>query len=178
MSEGMLASSVLELTHALTRNAAAQSEREKERDRLIGIRDEFKSHLTWQSSRLHALKRNIERLYNERQWLSGKTAEVTQDSNLLAHETRQAKAELDQVTQERDSLRAHLRIAQEELLLESESAAALQQICSQASKALTVHARERDACKAELEAAKQDVFRTKDRVEKVAYQLNGVGTLA
>ena len=29
-----------------------------------------------QSGRVHALKRNVERLYNERQWLNGKTAEV------------------------------------------------------------------------------------------------------
>ena len=49
MSEGTLAGSVLELTNALTRNAAAQSEREKERGRLAAIRDEFKAHLTWQA---------------------------------------------------------------------------------------------------------------------------------
>lgn len=138
-SDGSLAGSVLELTQTLTKYNQQLRERGEEKGRLTGIQSEFRKHLQWQEQRRSGLKRNIERLFNETRWLDNKVSEVMQDAQLLGHEVRQCKSELDHIKQQRDDNRASLKLAIDELQLETDSASAVKQICSQANKALTVH---------------------------------------
>ena len=55
----------------------------------------------------------------------------------------------------------------------------MQQICTQGNKALAAHAHERDRYRAEADAYSQQALKLKDRIEELAYQVNGLaaGTL-
>ncbi len=66
-----------------------------------------------------------------------------------------------------------------EVKLEQDSCSAVQQICTQGNKALAAHAHERDRYRAEAEAYSQQALKLKDRIEELAYQVNGLaaGTL-
>ena len=104
-SDGSLAGNVLELTQMLTRYNQELRDRNEEKSRLSGVQAEFKKHLAWQKQRAHALNRNVEKLFNESSWLEQKTTEVRQDAQLVAHELRQCKAEVDQVAAPRPTAR-------------------------------------------------------------------------
>ena len=59
----------------------AEHKREKrrmleEKKRLLAIQADFRRHLAWQKQRKQTLQRNHERLFNERTWLDGKSAEA------------------------------------------------------------------------------------------------------
>ena len=95
-SSGALATGVLELTQTLTKYNQELQQRADEKARLSKDHAECKKRLSWQQQRAHGLRRNVERLFNETNWLNTKTAEVVQDAQLLSHEIRQCKAELDQ----------------------------------------------------------------------------------
>ena len=58
--------------------------------------------------------------------------------------------------------------------LERDSAAAMSQLCAQAQKALTAHSRERDDWKAEADRAQHEARKLKDRLEEMAYKVNGL----
>lgn len=66
-----------------------------------------------------------------------------------------------------------------EVKLEQDACSTVQQICSQANKALAAHAHERDRYRAEGDAYSQQALKLKDRIEELAYQVNGLaaGTL-
>ena len=66
-----------------------------------------------------------------------------------------------------------------EVKLEQDSCSAVQQICTQGNKALAAHAHERDRYRAEADAYSQQALKLKDRIEELAYQVNGLaaGTL-
>ena len=174
VSDGTLAGSVLELAQTLTKNNAVLRERSEERARLNQIVGDFRKHLAWQAQRTQQLKRNLERLHNETQWLSTKASEVKQDAHVINHELRQAAGELAKLKAARDARRAELATVDEELKLEQESAAAMSQLCAQAQKALTAHSRERDDWKAEADRAQQEARKVKDRVDAMAYKVNGL----
>ena len=90
-ADGSLAEGVLNLAQTLTKNNAVLKERTEEKQRLSKIMSEFRKHLSWQSQRTMTLKRNLERLHNETNWLSTKSEDVKQDAQVVAHELRQAK---------------------------------------------------------------------------------------
>ena len=92
--DGTLADGVLNLAQTLTKNNAILRERTEEKARLTKINAEFRKHLSWQSQRTQTLKRNLERLHNETKWLATKSDEVRQDAQVVAHELRQATAEV------------------------------------------------------------------------------------
>ena len=50
----------------------------------------------------------------------------------------------------------------------------MQQITTQANKAVAVHAHERDRYRAEADAYTQQALKLKDRIEELAYQINGI----
>ena len=168
VSDGTLAGSVLELAQTLTKNNAILRERTEEKARLSKISGEFRKHLAWQAQRTQQLKRNLERLHNETQWLSTKASEVKQDAHVINHELRQATAELDKLKAARDTRLMELSTVEQELKLERDAAAAVGQLCSQARKALTAHSRERDGWKAEADRAQQEARKLKDRLEGMA----------
>ena len=62
----------------------------------------------------------------------------------------------------------------QELKLERDAAAAMNQLCAQAQKALTAHSRERDGWKAEADRAQREARKLKDRLEEMAYKVNGL----
>ena len=92
--DGTLAEGVLCLAQTLTKNNAMLRERTEERARLTKIVAEFRKHLSWQGQRTTTLKRNLERLHNESNWLSTKSDEVRQDAHVVSHELRQATYEV------------------------------------------------------------------------------------
>ena len=61
-----------------------------------------------------------------------------------------------------------------EVKLEQDAFSTVQQICSQANKALSAHAHERDRYRAEADAYRQQALKLKDRIEELAYQVNGL----
>ena len=138
------------------------------------VRGDFRKHLTWQAQRTQQLKRNLERLHNETRWLSTKSAEVKQDAHVIEHELRQANGELEKLKATRDTRRSELAIVDAELKLERDAANAVGQLCSQAHKALTAHSRERDAWKQEADRAQAEARKLKDRLEEMAYKINGM----
>ena len=75
-----LAENVLELRSTLTKYTQELDERAAEKKRLLAIQADFRRHLAWQKQRKQTLQRNHERLFNERTWLDGKSAEVGQTS--------------------------------------------------------------------------------------------------
>ena len=174
LSDGTLAGSVLELAQTLTKNNAILRGRAEERARLAKIMGGFKKHLAWQSQRTQQLKRNLERLHNETSWLSTKAAEVQQDAHVINHELRQATSELEKLKTAREARRVELATVEQELKLERDAAAAVQQLCAQAQKALSAHSRERDGWKAEADRNEQEARRLKDRLENAAYKVNGL----
>jgi chromosome segregation ATPase len=96
-STGALAHGVIELTQTLARCTRQIKERGYEKERLSSVQAEFRKHLAWQQQRMHSLQRDVERLHNEKSWLTEKTSEVDQDASLLAHEIRQCRRETEQV---------------------------------------------------------------------------------
>ena len=134
-----LAENVLELRSTLTKYTQELDERAAEKKRLLAIQADFRRHLAWQKQRKQTLQRNHERLFNERTWLDGKSAEVGQDVTLLSNELRQCKAEVDKLKAERDAQAETLLIAREEAKLEISSLGSMQELCTQATKALSVH---------------------------------------
>ena len=88
----------------------------------------------------------------------------------LARVVRQCKA---------TATKAELGTLDNEVKLEQDSCSAVQQICAQANKALAAHAHERDRYRAEADAYAQQALKLKDRIEELAYQVNGLaaGTL-
>ena len=125
VSDGTLAGSVLELAQTLTKNNAVLKERTEERARLSKILGEFKTHLAWQAQRQQQLKRNLERLHNETQWLNTKGDEVKQDTHVISHELRQAAGELDKLRASRDARKLELDTVQQELKLEKDAVSAV-----------------------------------------------------
>ena len=127
--------------------------------------------------------------------------QVRQDLVLVSNELRQVKAELGKVRHSHSQLprprhallslarvvwqckatatRAELGKLDNEVKLEQDSCSAVQQICTQANKALAAHAHERDRYRAEADAYAQQALKLKDRIEELAYQVNGLaaGTL-
>ena len=87
---GALATGVLELTQTLTKYNQELQQRAEEKARLSRDHAECRKRLSWQQQRAHGLRRNVERLFNETNWLNTKTAEVAQDAQLLAHEIRRS----------------------------------------------------------------------------------------
>ena len=75
--------------------------------------------------------------------------------------------------------KAELGTLDNEVKLEQDSCSAVQQICAQANKALAAHAHERDRYRAEADGYAQQALKLKDRIEELAYQVNGLaaGTL-
>ena len=134
-----LAENVLELRSTLTKYTQELDERAAEKKRLLAIQADFRRHLAWQKQRKQTLQRNHERLFNERTWLDGKSAEVGQDVTLLSNELRQCKTEVDKLKAERDAQAETLLIAREEAKLEISSLGSMQELCTQATKALSVH---------------------------------------
>lgn len=134
-------------------------------------------------------------------------AQVRQDLVLVSNELRQVKAELGKVRHSHSWLprprhallrhallslfarvvrqckatatKAELGTLDNEVKLEQDSCSAVQQICAQANKALAAHAHERDRYRAEADAYAQQALKLKDRIEELAYQVNGLaaGTL-
>lgn len=132
-------------------------------------------------------------------------AQVRQDLVLVSNELRQVKAELGKVRHSHSRLprphallrharlslarvvrqckatatKAELGTLDNEVKLEQDSCSAVQQICAQANKALAAHAHERDRYRAEADAYAQQALKLKDRIEELAYQVNGLaaGTL-
>ena len=176
LSDGTLAGSVLELAQTLTKNNAVLKERTDERARLNKILSEFKQHLSWQGQRKQQLQRNLERLHNETSWLAGKSDEVRADTHVLGHDLRQAMGELEKLKATRDARREELNTVEAELKLERGAQTAVGQLCQQAHKALLAHTRERDAWKAEADRAQQESRKLKDRLEEVAYKINGLSS--
>ena len=174
LSDGTLAGSVLELAQTLTKNNAVLRERSDEKERLGKILGDFRKHLAWQAQRTQQLKRNLERLHNETTWLSTKATEVKQDAQVVNHELRQATDELNKVRAARDARRMELATVDQELKLERDSAAAVNQLCAQAQKALAAHSKERDEWKAEADRAQAEARKLKDRLEEAAYKVNGL----
>ena len=62
-----------------------------------------------------------------------------QDVTLLSNELRQCKTEVDKLKAERDAQAETLLIAREEAKLEISSLGSMQELCTQATKALSVH---------------------------------------
>lgn len=174
VSDGTLAGSVLELAQTLTKNTAVLKERTEERARLNQILTQFKKHLAWQTQRKQQLERNLERLHNETSWLTTKGDEVHQDVQVVAHEARQAQGELEKLKATRDARKLELTTVEQELKLERDAHSAVSHLCSQANKALLAHTRERDAWKAEADRAQQESRKLKDRLEEMAYKVNGM----
>lgn len=176
LSDGTLAGSVLELAQTLTKNNAVLKERTDEWSRLNKILTEFKQHLAWQQQRKQQLQRNLERLYNETSWLSNKSEEIKQDTHVLGHELRQAVGELNKFKALRAARQQDLTTIEAELKLETNAHAAVSHLCSQANKALLAHTRERDAWRAEADRAQHESKKLKDRLEEMAYKVNGLTT--
>ena len=169
--------SVLELAQTLTKNNAVLRERTEEKARLTKIASDFRKHLAWQAQRTQQLKRNLERLHNETTWLTTKGQEVKQDVQVIGHELRQANGELDKIKAARDARRFELSTVEQELKLEKDAAAAVGQLCSQANKALAAHSRERDGWKAEADRTAHEARKLKDRLEEMAYKVNGMSVV-
>ena len=174
LSDGTLAGSVLELAQTLTKNNAVLRERSEERARLSAIVGDFRKHLSWQAQRTQQLKRNLERLHNETNWLTVKAGEVGQDAHVVNHELRQVTGELNKLKAVRDQRKKELAAHDAELKLERDAARALGDLVTQAHKSLIVHTRERDAWKAEADRAAADARKIKDRLEAIAYKVNGI----
>ena len=51
---------------------------------------------------------------------------------------------------------------------------AFAELCSQANKALAAHSKERDAWKQEADRAGAEARKVKDRLEEMAYKINGL----
>lgn len=179
VSDGTLAGSVLELAQTLTKNNAELRERKEEHTRLTRISVEFKQHLAWQNQRVATLKHNLERLHNETTWLDEKSAEVAQDVQLASVDLRQVNDEVDRIHARAEHAKLELSSVEEELKLEGDAVVTLHNISTQANKAVAVHARELDAYKLEADRSKQRCRKLKDRIEELAYKVNGLaaGTL-
>ena len=130
--------------------------------------------MQWQTQRKQQLKRNLERLHNETKWLNDKAAEVKQDTNVISNELRQATSELDKLKAVRDARKLELSSLEQELKLENNSATAVNQLVAQAHKALNAHSKERDAWKAEADRAQAEARKLKDKLEEMAYRINGL----
>eukprot|EP00966_Prymnesium_polylepis_P333962 7389370-Prymnesium_polylepis.1 len=150
VSDGTLADSVLELAQTLTKNNAELRERKGEHERLTRISVEFKQHLAWQTQRIATLKHNLERLHNETTWLDEKGTEVAQDVQLASVDLRQVTDEIERIKARAEHSRLELSSVEEELKLEGDASATLQNISAQAGKAVAVHARESEAYKLEV----------------------------
>uniref|UniRef100_A0A7S0HT48 Uncharacterized protein n=1 Tax=Phaeocystis antarctica TaxID=33657 RepID=A0A7S0HT48_9EUKA len=176
-SNGRLSSSIIELASTLTRYNQELAERTAEKERMGKILAEFRKHTAWQGQRKQLMRRNQERLFNESSWLESKTTEVRQDLVLVSNELRQVKAELGKC--KATATKAELGKLDIEVKLEQDSCSAVQQICTQGNKALAAHAHERDRYRAEADAYSQQALKLKDRIEELAYQVNGLaaGTL-
>ena len=70
--------------------------------------------------------------------------------------------------------RAELSQLEQGVKLEQDACSTVQQICTQANKALAAHAHERDRYRAEADAYTQQALKLKDRIEELAYQVNGL----
>mmetsp|Transcript_23286 Transcript_23286/g.47392 ORF Transcript_23286/g.47392 Transcript_23286/m.47392 type:complete len:182 (+) Transcript_23286:83-628(+) len=171
-SDGKLSSSVLELAQTLTRYNQELTERTAEKERMSKILAEFRKHTAWQGQRKQLMRRNQERLFNESFWLETKTAEVRQDLLLVSNELRQVKAELGKC--KATATKAELDLLEREVKLEQDACSTVQQICTQANKAIAAHAHERDRYRAEADAYTQQALKLKDRIEELAYQVNGL----
>lgn len=174
VSDGTLAGSVLELAQTLTKNNAVLRERTEERARLQKILGDFRAHLKYQTQRTAQLKRNLERLHNETRWLNTKAVEVKQDAHVISQELRQAASELDKLKAARDEKKLAVSTLEQELKLERDAASAVGQLVSQAHKALVAHSKERDQWKAEADRTSSEAKKLKDRLEEMAYKINGL----
>lgn len=174
-SDGRLAGSVIELAQTLTHYNQDLQERTAEKERMSTILAEFKKHTAWQRQRKQLMRRNQERLFNESTWLETKTAEVRQDLLLVTNELRQVKSELAKVKADRDGSRVELTKLELEVKLEQDAAQTVLQICVQANKAVAAHAHERDRYRAEADGYRQQALTLKNRIEELAYQVNGLG---
>eukprot|EP00964_Phaeocystis_antarctica_P047690 scaffold27608_cov71-Phaeocystis_antarctica.AAC.4 len=114
-------------------------------------------------------------------------SQVRQDLVLVSNELRQlprprhAPLSLARVVRQckATATKAELGKLDIEVKLEQDSCSAVQQICTQGNKALAAHAHERDRYRAEADAYSQQALKLKDRIEELAYQVNGLaaGTL-
>ena len=150
VSDGTLAGSVLELAQTLTKNNAELRARKDEHTRLTRISAEFKQHLAWQSQRIATLKHNLERLHNETTWLEEKGAEVAQDVRIASVDLRQVHDEVERLRERTEHTKLELGSVEEELRLEGDAVATLNNISGQANKAVAVHTREMEAYKLEV----------------------------
>lgn len=144
-SDGSLAESVLELATTLSKNNAELRGRKEEYARLSRISVEFKQHVAWQTQRIATLKHNLERLHNETTWLDDKSTEVAQDVRLAGVELRQINNEIERVKAQTENSRLELRALDDEIRLETDASASLQNISVQAGRAVAIHTREREA---------------------------------
>ena len=174
VSDSTLAGSVLELAQTLTKNNAVLRERSEEKERLSKIIGEFRKHLTWQAQRTQQLQRNLERLHNETNWLSNKSDEVRQDTNVVQHELRQVQGELSKLKATHDVQQEELHTIKQELKVEHDAVHAMNELCVQAHKALLAHTKERDAWKHEADTVAAECRKLKDRLEAMAYKVNGL----
>mmetsp|Transcript_4161 Transcript_4161/g.8919 ORF Transcript_4161/g.8919 Transcript_4161/m.8919 type:complete len:185 (+) Transcript_4161:226-780(+) len=174
VSDGSLASGVLELAQTLAKNNAQLSERKEEHARLSRISAEFKQHLAWQRQRIATLKHNLERLHNETTWLDDKSAEVSQDVRLAGVELRQVNGEIERTKALTERTRIELAALDEELRLEDDTTAKLRNVSAQAHRAMVIHSREREAYLQEANQLKLRSQRLKDRIEELAYRVNGL----
>ena len=92
------------------------------------------------------------------------------------HYAAKAAAELVVVDRDLHAESAVGRRVSAELKLETNAHAAVSHLCSQANKALLAHTRERDAWRAEADRAQQESKKLKDRLEEMAYKVNGLTT--
>ena len=92
----------------------------------------------------------------------------------MSNELRQVKAELGKCKAARDASKAELAKLEQEVKLEQDACSNVQQICTQANKAIAAHAHERDRSRAEADAYRQQALKLKDRIEELAYQVNGL----
>ena len=143
-------------------------------DRLVDERNphlELKAHLTWQEGRMNALKCNIERLYNEWQWLKTKTSETEQDGVLLGRDLQQANKAARELKKEIESMSLKLDLIDREAQLETSSSAALTELCDKGSAALAESARERHLRKAEEKELRAKAVRAESAYEQMANRL-------
>lgn len=175
VSNGLLAENVRGLSQQLVKINTELKERNEERERLLNMQSKFRKHLSWQGQRIQILQRAKEKYQNEAEWMQNKSKEVGQDIQLVLKELRQCNAELAQVKQSRDLNKEELSKLEAEVKLEKESAAAVEALCTQANKALLEHSKQRDQLRQEADSAKLQAQKLKDRVEELAYKLNGLG---
>ena len=73
-----------------------------------------------------------------------------------------------------DARKQELSSIEQELKLEQNAAKAVGHLVSQAHKALNAHTKERDAWKLEADRAQAEARKLKDKLEEMAYRINGM----